>query len=51
MTRKFAFHLSVIPNQVLNLALNQVQGLSNSGSKEFGISAFGGICLWVKHNA
>jgi len=31
----------VIPNQVLNLALKQVQGLSNSGSNDFGISIFG----------
>ena len=28
----------VIPNQVLNFALKQVQGLSNSGSIDFGIS-------------
>jgi hypothetical protein len=28
----------VIPNQVLNLVLKQVQGLTNSGSNDFGIS-------------
>ena len=30
MTREFGSRLFVIPNQVLNLALKQVQGLSNS---------------------
>jgi hypothetical protein len=32
--------VSVIPNQVLNHALKQVQGLLTSGSNDFGISVW-----------
>jgi hypothetical protein len=42
---------SVIPNQVLNHALKQVQGLLTSGSNDFGISilVLGNLLLKPRH--